>query len=600
VDHLHPDWAIALAASANGKEKLAEFNKRYKRKLVWLPWQRPGFELALMLRQAVKDTPGCDGIILASHGLFTWGDTQQECYENSLGMLNDLGEFVLEHQEKAAAKLFGGAKHQQRDDAAVLADTIFPFVRGRIATERRSIGHFTASPEVLQFINSAWAMELAALGTSCPDHFIRTRIAPLYVEWNPATGSEGNLQAAIESGLVEYRQRYTSYYEANKEPGSPALRDPNPSVVLIPGVGMFSFGRSKKEARITGEFYSNAIRVMMGATSMEDAASATPVVPQAKHADRAAEFTRFHNYVSLPPREAFRIEYWALEEAKIQRMPKEKDFARRILLVVGGGSGIGRLTALKLAGLEGHLMIVDRNGEAAGAVELECAKAAGKEAVASCAAELTSRESLAAAVAATVKQYGGIDAIINTAAISLGPLPEGWKPEDQWRQMMEVNVTSNYVLADVAKPVLTRQGLQSSITLTSSANAVVPKHGSESYDISKSAVNHLIRELAVGYSPLVRVNGVAPATVVEGSQMFPRDRTIFSLKKYNIAFDEAETTEQLRHRLAMFYASRTLTKLPVRPDDCAEAILWLASERSSRTTGHIIPVDGGLVEAFLR
>lgn len=598
VDHLHPDWAIALAASANGKEKLAEFNKRYNRNLVWLPWQRPGFELALMLRKAVEETAGCDGIILASHGLFTWGDTQQQCYENSLAVLNDLGEFVLEHEAKTTP--FGGPIVSQRDDASELAQSIFPFLRGQIATQRRSIGHFNASAEVVAFTNSAWAKDLAALGTSCPDHFIRTRIAPLFVGWNPAQDSERELEAAIEAGLAEYRDRYTRYYEANKEPASPALRDPNPSVVLIPGVGMFSFGRSKKEARISGEFYSNAIRVMMGATAMEDANSSTPILPQAKVPARAGEFTRFHNYVSLPPREAFRIEYWALEEAKIQRMPKEKDFARRVVLIVGGGSGIGRLAALKLAALEAHLIVTDRNADGARAVEQECAQIAGKEAVTSTQADLTSRESLAETVAAAVRQYGGVDAVINTAAISLGPLPEGWRPEDQWRQMMEINVTSNYVLADVIKPVLSKQGLQSSLVLTSSANAVVPKHGSESYDISKAAVNHLIRELAVGFSPLVRVNGVAPATVVEGSQMFPRDRTIFSLKKYNIAFDESESTEELRHKLAMFYASRTLTKLPVRPDDCAEAILFLASDRSSRTTGHVIPVDGGLVEAFLR
>ena len=600
VDHLHPDWAIALAASANGAEKLAEFNKKYGHNLIWIPWQRPGFELALMLQRAVAATPGCDGLILGSHGLFTWGETQIECYRNSVKVIGDMGDFVLGHQAAVGDKLFGGAKCSQRADAAELAHSVAPYVRGRVATHRRSIGHFTASAEAAQFANAEWAKELAALGTSCPDHFIRTRIAPLYVEWNPGKGSETDLQAAIDAELVLYRERYTKYYEANKEPDSPALRDPNPSVVLIPGVGMFSYGRSKKEARITSEFYSNAIRVMAGATSMESAKAAGGVLPQAKTADRAGEFTRFHNYVSLPPREAFRIEYWALEEAKLRRMPAERDFARRVFLVVGGGSGIGRAAAIKMAGLEAHLVIADLNGESAHTVENECAKIAGKEAVTSIAANLTSRESLAAAVAKAVSQFGGLDGVINTAAISLGPLREGQTPEDQWRQMMDINVISNYVLAEVAKPVLRKQGLQASIVLTGSANAVVPKSGSESYDISKAAVNHLIRELSVGLAPYVRVNGVAPATVVEGSQMFPRDRVIFSLKKYGMAAEEAESTETLRDRLAGFYASRTLTKLAVRPHDCAEAILYLASDRSSRTTGHVIPVDGGLHEAFLR
>ncbi|MFN7921663.1 MAG: bifunctional rhamnulose-1-phosphate aldolase/short-chain dehydrogenase [Bryobacteraceae bacterium] len=600
VDHLHPDWAIAMAASANGKEKMEEFNKRYGRKLIWIPWQRPGFELALMLRKAVEAAPGSEGLILGCHGLFTWGNTQTECYETSLAVINELGEFVLEHQQRAGDKLFGGAKYAQRADAQELALSIFPYVRGRIATQRRSIGHLTINAENAQFTNSAWAKDLAFLGTSCPDHFIRTRIAPLYVEWDPAKDGEKQLQAAIDSGLEAYRERYTKYYEAHAEPASPKLRDPNPSVVLIPGVGMFSFGRSKKEARITGEFYSNAIRVMAGATAMEDGNSNAPVLPHSRQPERTSDFTRYHNYVALPPREAFRIEYWALEEAKIQRMPAEKEFARRVFLVLGGGSGIGREASKRLAGLEAHFVIADRNEDAAKEAQAEAAKIAGKEAVAAIGADITSRASLEAAVRAAIAEFGGLDGIINTAAMSLGPLKEGQLPEDQWRTMLEVNTISNFIIADAAKPVLQKQALPAVIVLTSSANAVVPKSGSESYDVSKAAVNHLIRELALGYAPLVRVNGVAPATVVEGSAMFPRDRVIFSLKKYNLPADESESSEALRTRLAMFYASRTLTKLPVRPHDCVEAILFLASDRSSRTTGHVIPVDGGLWEAFQR
>ena len=444
------------------------------------------------------------------------------------------------------------------------------------------------------------AQREVGLGTSCPDHFIRTRIAPLYVEWDPATGSESELDTAIEDGLVSYTERYTQYYEANREPGSPALRDPNPTIVLIPGVGMFSFGRSKKEARISGEFYVNAIHVMAGATALEDANSDESVIPQARQPERSIEFTRFHNYVALPPREAFRIEYWALEEAKLRRMPAEKDFARRIFLVIGGGSGIGRAVCHRLANLEAHIMVADRNEESARAVQSATAATAGKEAASSCYADLTNRDSLRKAVEATVRQFGGIDGVINTAALSLGPLKAGQMPEDQWRTMLEVNLTSNFVLADVTKPVFLKQDLPAAIVLTSSANAVVSKSGSESYDISKAGVNHLIRELAIGFAPLVRVNGVAPATVVEGSEMFPHDRVVFSLRKYGLPAGDDESTEVLRERLAAFYASRTLTKLAVRPQDCAEAILWLASERSSRTTGHVIPVDGGLTEAFLR
>lgn len=599
VDHLHPDWAIALAASRNGKAKMEEFNARFGHKLVWLPWQRPGFELGLMLRQAVADNPECDAIVLGSHGLFTWGNTQRESYLNSVTIIDQLGEFVLEHQLKTVT--FGGPQLANRPDAAEVAATLIPKLRGKVATTRRSIGHFDASEETLQFMNSHQAAGLAALGTSCPDHFVRTRIAPLFVEWDPATGDTAALDQAIDAGLAKYRETYTAYYTGNKEPDSPALRDQNPTVVLVPGVGMVSFGRSKKEARITSEFYRNAIRVMMGATAMAGDGSSDGPLPHAKDPARAGEFTSLHNYVSLPPKEAFRIEYWLLEEAKLKRMPAEKEFSRKIVLVVGGGSGIGRSAALKLAADGAHLMIADLNLDAAKETAALCAAKSGdKETVAACAIDLRDRASMAAAIGQAVMQFGGVDTVVNTAAIFIPPDAQGNISEDHWRLTLDVNVTSNYYLSKEAQRVFAAQGLTASLVLTSSANAVVPKRGSEAYDVSKTAVNHLIGELAVGMAPLVRVNGVAPATVVEGSTMFPRDRVISSLSKYNIAYSEADSTEALRDRLAQFYASRTLLKTPIQPDHCADAIVFLAGERSGRTSGCIIPVDGGLPEAFLR
>ncbi len=598
IDHLHPDWAIALAASANGREKMQEFNRRFHHKLLWLPWQRPGFELGLMLRRAVEEQPGADGIVLGSHGLFTWGDTSRKCYENSLAMLNDLGEFVQEHESKVATRVFGGARHQALENRADVARKILPVLRGRLGAKRRSIAHYTDSDEVLRFANSKWGIELAALGTSCPDHFVRTRIAPLFVEWDPAQPVE-ELTAAIDAGLEKYRKEYAAYYEAHKEKGSPALRDANPSVVLVPGVGMFSFGRSKKEARISGEFYANAIRVMAGATALATA-DAVSKPPQAKYADQAQGFTNLYNYVALPRREAFRIEYWLLEEAKLQRMPAEKRFSRRIFLVVGGGSGIGRATALKLAADQATLMIADRNLDGARETAEMCAKIADRESVAFCELDLRSAESMRAAAGKTVERFGGIDGVINTAAVFISPKPDDWSVQDQWRFTLDVNVTGNFLLVDAVRPVLEAQQLRAAIVLTSSANAVVAKQGSEAYDVSKTAVNHLIGELAVKLSPLVRVNGVAPATVVAGSDMFPKDRVIASLKKYRMPAGEDEDTVVLRDRLASFYAERTLTKQPVNPDDCAEAIAWLASDAAGKTTGHIIPVDGGLSDAFLR
>ena len=602
VDHLHPDWAIAIAASANGKARLEEFNNRFGHKVIWLPWQRPGFELGLMLQRAVEKNPDCDGIILGSHGLFTWGETQQESYENSLKMIDDMGQFVTEYEAKANA--FGGAKYRTVADPEGTAKVIFPYLRGKVAGAKRSIGHFNSSADVLQFVNSEYASGLAALGTSCPDHFIRTRVAPLYVAWDPASGVD-ELKAKINSGMAEYRGRYSEYYEQNKEATSPEMRDSNPTVVLVPGVGMFTFAKNKKEARITGEFYVNAIHVMSGAialgagTSMAAAAgSGQSTLPQAKTPEVADSFSSLHNYVALPPREAFRIEYWALEEAKIRRMPPEQEFSRKIYLIVGGGAGIGRQVAMQLAGMGAHMMIADKNADSAKESEQLTAKVAGSEAVGSCGIDITDRASIKAALDATILKFGGVDGVINTAAVFIPA--DGSIDEQHWMVTLNVNVTGNYLLADEAKKVLLEQNLPASMVLTSSANAVVPKRGSEAYDVSKAAVNHLIGELAIGLKPLIRVNGIAPATVVEGSTMFPRNRVIPSLKKYNLPYSEEETTEELRDRLAQFYASRTLTNAPIRPRDCAEAIVWLAGDRSSRTTGHVIPVDGGLPEAYLR
>jgi rhamnose utilization protein RhaD (predicted bifunctional aldolase and dehydrogenase)/NAD(P)-dependent dehydrogenase (short-subunit alcohol dehydrogenase family) len=598
VDHLHPDWAIALAASANGKARLDQFNQKYGRKIVWVPWQRPGFELALMLRKAVADNPGCDGIILGGHGLFTWGDSQRECYVNSIKTIDQMGEFVQEHAKRGGRPLFGGAIASTASDREALAGALLPFLRGAVSSNRRVIAHYDSSDDALTFANSQWAEDLCRMGTSCPDHFLRTRISPLYVAWKPEDGIAA-LKERIAQRLVTYREDYGAYYKAHAEKDSPALRDSNPSVVVIPGIGLFGFGKDKREARITSEFFINAIHVMAGANALEDADAKPGPAPQARHEDQAGEFKSYRNYVALPRSEAFRIEYWALEEAKLQRMPPEREFSRKIVLVVGAASGIGREVALMLAKRGAHVVVADLNAASAEAAAGEAAAVSSRELVMSVALDLSSRESMAAAMRATVMRFGGLDAVINTAAVFPTPAA-GTPPEQTWGLAMQINVTSNHVLADEATKVLREQGLPAAIVLTSSANAVVPKAGTEPYDVSKAAINHLIRELAIGLGPLVRVNGIAPATVIEGSSMFPRDRVMMSLKKYSIAFAEDETTEALRSKLAEFYARRTITRRPILPTDCANAILFLAGEQSAKTTGHVIPVDGGLPEAFLR
>jgi rhamnose utilization protein RhaD (predicted bifunctional aldolase and dehydrogenase)/NAD(P)-dependent dehydrogenase (short-subunit alcohol dehydrogenase family) len=607
VDHLHPDWAIALAASANGKHKLEEFNRKYGRRIVWVPWQRPGFELALMLRKAVEATPGCDGIILGGHGLFTWGMTQHEAYLNSIKTIDQMGEFVQEHATRAGRPAFGGATTTTASNRNELVSGLLPALRGAVSSNRRVIGHYDGGEDALSFANSAWAESLCQLGTSCPDHFLRTRISPLYVPFNPASDGLPALKARIAERLVKYRADYAEYYKAHAEPDSPALRDSNPSVVVIPGLGLFGFGKDKREARITSEFFVNAIHVMAGANALghagaraaSEGGSEGGAAPQARHEKQAGDFRSFENYVALPRSEAFRIEYWALEEAKLQRMPPEREFSRKIVVVVGGASGIGKEVALQLAKRGGHVVVADMNLASADETAKEAAALSSKELVLSTAIDLTSRESIAAAFRATVDRFGGVDAVVNTAAIYPTPAP-GTPPEDTWAKAMHVNVTSNYVLAEEAARVLKEQGLPASIVLTSSANAVVPKFGSEPYDVSKAAINHLIRELAMGLGPLVRVNGIAPATVVAGSAMFPKDRVMVSLKKYEIPFEESESVESLRSKLAEFYARRTITRRPILPVDCANAICYLAGDQSAKTTGHVIPVDGGLPEAFLR
>ena len=595
VDHLHPDWGIALAASANGKEKMDEFNREFGHKLVWVPWQRPGFELAMMMKRAVAENPGCDGIVLGGHGLFTWGQTQRECYLNTLTVIDQLGQFIERHGQGNAR--FGGEAVPLREDRRHWAAQIAPFLRGRISAKHRFIASFTDAPDVMQFIDSVNARELAFLGTSCPDHFIRTKIRPMFVPWAPGEDLQA-LKNHIDITLSNYRDQYRQYYKTFATKDSPALRDASPAVVLIPGMGMFSFGKNKVEARITGEFYTNAIHVMEGASLLGEG-DVKGTVPQCPPGMDPASFKVVTNYVALPAGEAFRIEYWSLEEAKIRRQPPEKELSRRVAVVVGGASGIGREVA-HLAALRGaHVFIADRNVEGAAQVAVELGAVTPVEFTGSTGVDIRSRESIRTMLEAAALEFGGIDILINTAAIFPSTLT-GEIPDEMWADTMAINVTANYLLADVAAALFEEQGLHGNIVFTSSANAVVAKRGSEAYDVSKAALSHLIRELAVSMAPNVRVNGISPATVVKGSTMFGRDRLLASLKKYNIPFRETFSDEELRSRLAAFYAERTLTNKAIDPADCAESILFLASPRARCTTGHVIPVDGGLTEAFQR
>ncbi len=595
VDHLHPDWAIALAASANGKTKMEEFNHEFNHRLIWLPWQRPGFELALMMKRAVEQNPGCDGIVLGGHGLFTWGQTQRECYLNTITVIDQLGQFIARHSRGKVR--FGGEKQPARVGRRELAAQIAPFLRGRISAKQRYIANFSDAADVLEFVDSAHGRELAYLGTSCPDHFIRTKIRPMFVPWGADEGLDA-LKRQIDCSLAEYSNQYRAYYKAFATESSPALRDASPAVVLIPGLGMFSFGKSKTEARIVGEFYTNAIHVMDGASALGEGEITGPV-PQCAPGMEPASFKTHSNYVALPAAEAFRIEYWALEDAKLRRQPPEKELSRRVALVVGGASGIGREVALLAARRGAHVFVADGNTEGAAQVAEELGLVTAAEFAASAGVNVRSRDSIREVLHEAALHFGGIDILINTAAIFPSTV-NGDVPDDVWSDTMAVNVTANYLLADEAAQIFEDQGLHGNIVFTSSAYAVVPKRGHEAYDVSKAALSHLIRELAVSMAPNVRVNGISPATVVKGSGRFGRERLKASLKKYNIHFQDSFSDDELRSRLASFYAERNLTNKSVDPADCAEAILFLASPRARCTTGHVIPVDGGLTEAFQR
>lgn len=584
VDHTHPNAVIAIAACSNGKALTTEI---YGNAVVWVDWQRPGFDLGLVLQETIKANPGIQGIILGAHGLINWADDDKECYELTLTLIEKAARYLETHDKGAST--FGGSKYTALPDTerdAVLFD-VLPRLRGMISQQNKFIGTVQSDETILQFVNSQDAPRLAELGTSCPDHFLRTKIKPLYVDWDPQRADTAALLSKLEAGLEQYRRDYAAYYEACKHPNSPAMRDPNPTVILIPGIGMIAWGKNKSESRVTAEFYNNAVAVMKGAEAVG-------------------------KYVALPRQEAFDIEYWLLEEAKLRRMPPEKSLERNVVLVVGAGSGIGVSTALRVAKEGAHVVCADMNREAAQATADKLTQMYGMgigvagSGISGCgpaiglSVDITSRESVCQMLRQVVMAYGGIDNIIVTAGVFVPPDTTGHIADDKWRLTFDVNVMGGYIVADEARKIWEAQGLRGTLVLTTSVNAAVSKKGSVAYDTSKAAANHLVRELAIELAPLVRVNGLAPATVVEGSSMFPRDRVISSLVKYNIAHSEDEDTETLRSKLANFYAQRTLTKQPITPEDQAEVAYLLSTDAFSKTTGQIFSVDGGLHEAFLR
>jgi rhamnulose-1-phosphate aldolase/alcohol dehydrogenase len=588
VDHMHPNAAISVAGAKHSEKLTKEI---YGEEVIWTPWLRPGFELGLALQRLVQEHPQAKGAILGQHGLINWANDDKECYNLTLSLIEKAAEYIeTKYQEKGGdAKAFGGQKYQALDEARrreVFA-AILPWLRGQVSQQKRFVGTVQDDEKIQRFVNSNDAARLAELGTSCPDHFLRTKIKPLYVDWNPQAEDLEALKAKLTDGLAKYRRDYADYYDRCKRANSPALRDPNPTVILIPGLGMVAWGKDKSESRVTAEFYNCAVEVMRGSEAIDE-------------------------YIALPQQEAFDIEYWLLEEAKLQRMPAEKELARQIVIVVGAGSGIGKEVVHRIVKDGAHVVCVDLNQAAAEATAKEftdkygvgigvagtgisnCGLAIGQS------ADITDRISVRAMLNNAVLAYGGFDSIAVTAGIFVAPDTTGHIPDEKWALTYAINVTGSYIVADEAAKTWKDQGLRGNLVLTTSANAAVAKKGSLAYDTSKAAANHLTRELAIELAPLVRVNAVAPATVVQGSAMFPRERVISSLAKYKIPYSEDEPTDSLTGKLAQFYADRTLTRSPITPADQAEAFYVLLTNRLSKTTGQVVTVDGGLIEAFLR
>jgi rhamnulose-1-phosphate aldolase/alcohol dehydrogenase len=561
IDHLHPDAAIAIAASKDGEAITREL---FNNQIAWVPWQRPGFDLGLQLERAVNENPGIRGIMLGGHGLFTWGDTSYECYINSLEVIDKASAFLNEHYGKRRP-VFGGVEvpslepEARRKQAARLA----PVLRGLASAYARMVGHFTDDERVLEFINSKDLRKLAPLGTSCPDHFLRTKIRPLVLDL-PATADLTNLaevRRKLEAPFENYRKEYADYYERHKHPNSPAMRDPNPVIILWPGVGMFSFSKDKQTARVASEFYINAINVMKGAEAVSE-------------------------YVSLPLQEAFNIEYWLLEEAKLQRMPKEKPLSRKIAFVTGGAGGIGKAIATKLASEGACVFIADLHEDRLN----ETVRGFSRDVGAGSVVDVTRESSVREAIANACLAFGGVDIIVNCAGLAISkPLEETTTAD--WDLLNDVIVKGQFEVSKAAVEVLRAQSLGGDIVNIVSKNALVSGPNNVAYGTAKAAQIHMSRLLAAELGKdKIRVNVVNPDAVIEGSKIWEGEWAQGRAKAYGVKVEE----------LPAFYAKRTILNEIISVDDIANGVFVLVGGHLNKSTGNVINVDGGVAAAFVR
>lgn len=562
VDHMHPDAIIAIAASKNSKELTKQI---YGDTIGWLPWKRPGFELGLWLSKFAKENPGAKGVVLESHGLFTWADTSKDVYELTLEIINKaIAWFAKETEGKA---IFGGAVSQSldADKRRAVAAALMPQIRGRIGKQESKIGHFDDQPAVLEFVNSAQLRSLAALGTSCPDHFLRTKIRPLVVDYDPAKDNLDEVLASLDAALDAYRADYAAYYDRCKHADSPAMRDPNAVVYLVPGVGMITFARDKATARIAGEFYVNAINVMRGASTVS-------------------------TYVGLDEQEAFDIEYWLLEEAKLQRMPKPKSLAGRIAFITGGAGGIGSATAVRYLQEGAVVMIADIDQSALDSTVSGLGAKFGKDNIRGVIANVTSEGAVDKAFHDTLIEFGGIDILVSNAGISsAAPFEE--TTLETWDKNIAILATGYFLVSRAAYRIMKTQKLGGSIVFIASKNGLAASAGASAYCTAKAAEIHLARCLALEGAPFgIRVNTINPDAVLRGSKIWQGEWRQQRAESNKIGEDDLEE----------FYRNRSLLKRSVFPEDIAEAAYFLAADLSNKSTGNIINVDAGNVISFTR
>ncbi|MDY0873777.1 bifunctional rhamnulose-1-phosphate aldolase/short-chain dehydrogenase [Dongia rigui] len=558
VDHMHPDAVIAIAAASRSKELTAEV---FGPEIGWLPWQRPGFDLGLKLGEMATKNPQLKGIVLAGHGLFTWGDTSKACYDNTLRVIRIADAWLKERTAQAA--VFGGAAMSALDPAKrrEIAAQLMPAIRGRIASGKPKVGHFNDSPAVLEFVCAKDLKALAELGTSCPDHFLRTKIRPLVLDF------DGNIEktiASLDKALQAYRAEYGAYYDRCKRANSPAQRDANPIVYLIPGIGMVTFAADKATARIAGEFYVNAINVMRGASAVD-------------------------TYVGLDEQEAFDIEYWLLEEAKLQRMPKAKALAGQIAFITGGAGGIGRATAEALLAEGACVALADIDAGRLEQTVTELGGKHGKDRVWGTTLDVTSENAVIGAFAATARQFGGIDILVSNAGIaSASPIEE--TSLELWNKNISVLATGYFLVSREAFRLMKAQNAGGSMVFIASKNAMAASVNASAYCTAKAAEVHLARCLALEGAPLgIRVNVVNPDAVLRGSNIWSGNWLQERAEAYKIETDQLEE----------HYRQRSLLKLSVYPEDIAAAVRFFCTD-APKSTGNILNVDAGNAVAFTR